>query len=461
MLTRLDLCTPALRQAQDKLAPLRTDLQLSTFNLYDTFNVYSLSHLKNGLPLLTAPIEGTESVTVHVFAGAGSRYETRKERGVSHFLEHMFFKGGKKYKNAAEVAMAIDAFGGSFNAFTGKEYAGYFVKIAAPHIDTACDVLSDMLLHATLPEDEAKKERGVIVEELRMYQDTPMYQAGWDFEELLFGDQPLGWDTIGVEETINATGHSELKAHKDLLYTPDNMVLVFSGKITEKEAMKLGESFFGELSGKKGREFPKLGAFGKEQIMLTTKKTEQSHLVLGVKGANAIEDDHFPQSLLSVILGGNMSSRMFLRIREARGLCYYISASTDDYLDAGAFSVRAGVDQSRLDEAISAITHELLLAAKEGVTEAEVARAKEYLKGKITLGLEDSEERAHFYGRQQLLYANTKHGVMDVPALFKEIDNVTKRQIDAFARKIFAPELFRLVVIGNRENREELQKLLR
>ena len=422
--------------------------------------MYSLQHLKNGLPVLTAPIEGTESVTVHVFAGAGSRYEMRKERGVSHFLEHMFFKGGKKYKNAAEVSMAIDAFGGSFNAFTGKEYAGYYVKIAAPHVETACDVLSDMLLHATLPDDEAKKERGVIVEELRMYQDTPMYQAGWDFEELLFGDQPLGWDTIGVEETINATGHKELKEHKDLLYSPNNMVLVFSGKITEKEAMKLAEQFFGELKGKKGREFPKLEGYGKEQIMLTSKKTEQSHLVLGVKGVSAVDDDHFPQELLSVILGGNMSSRMFLRIREARGLCYYISASTDDYLDAGSFSVRAGVDQSRLDEAITAIKHELLLAAEKGVTEEEAARAKEYLKGKITLGLEDSEERAHFYGRQQLLYANTKHGVLDIQDLFQKIDEVTKKQIDTLAQKFFAPELFRLVVIGNRNEKEELRKLL-
>ena len=338
--------------------------------------------------------------------------------------------------------------------------AGYYVKIAAPHVETACDVLSDMLLHATLPDDEAKKERGVIVEELRMYQDTPMYQAGWDFEELLFGDQPLGWDTIGIEETINATGHKELKEHKDLLYSPNNMVLVFSGKITEKEAMKLAEQFFGELKGKKGREFPKLEGYGKEQIMLTSKKTEQSHLVLGVKGVSAVDDDHFPQELLSVILGGNMSSRMFLRIREARGLCYYISASTDDYLDAGSFSVRAGVDQSRLDEAITAIKHELLLAAEKGVTEEEAARAKEYLKGKITLGLEDSEERAHFYGRQQLLYANTKHGVLDIQDLFQKIDEVTKKQIDTLAQKIFAPELFRLVVIGNRNEKEELRKLL-
>src|SRR3989344_339602 len=246
--------------------------------------MYSLQHLKNGLPVLTAPIEGTESVTVHVFAGAGSRYETRKERGVSHFLEHMFFKGGKKYKNAAEVSMAIDAFGGSFNAFTGREYAGYYVKIAAPHVETACDVLSDMLLHATLPDDEAKKERGVIIEELRMYQDTPMYQAGWDFEELLYGDQPLGWDTIGIEETIKATTQKTLQAHKEKLYTPDNMVLCFAGKIDEGKAMKLGEKFFGGITGKKQHSFPSLKGRGKERVKLTTKQTEQSHLVMGAEG---------------------------------------------------------------------------------------------------------------------------------------------------------------------------------
>ena len=422
--------------------------------------MYSLTKLSNGLPLLTAPIEGTESITVHVFAGAGSRYETRQERGVSHFLEHMFFKGGKKYKNAAEVSIAIDAYGGSFNAFTGKEYAGYYVKIASSHVETACDVLSDMLLHATLPQNEAEKERGVIIEELRMYRGTPMYQAGWDFEELLFGDEPLGWDTIGVEETINATGHSELKAHKDLLYTPDNMVLVFSGKITEDAAMKLGEKFFGALKGKKGREFTPLAGRGKEQIMLTTKKTEQMHLVLGVEAPSAIDDKHFALSILSVILGGNMSSRMFLKIREARGLCYYISASTDDYLDTGSLSVRAGVDQSRLDEAITAIKDELLLAAEKGVTKEELTRAKEFLKGKITLGLEDSEERAHFYGRQQLLYAKTKHGVLDVADLFREIDGVTGEQVHTLAKRIITPEKFRLVVIGNRKEKEALKKLL-
>ena len=422
--------------------------------------VYTLRTLPDGLPVLTAPIPGTESVTVHIFAGAGSRYEERPERGISHFLEHMFFKGGKKFQTAAEVSQAIDGLGGEFNAFTGKEYAGYYVKVASRHVETACDVLSDMLLHATFPQSEAEKERGVIIEELRMYQDTPMYQAGWDFEELLYGDQPLGWDTIGIEETIKATTQKTLQAHKEKLYTPDNMVLCFAGKIDEGKAMKLGEKFFGGITGKKQHSFPSLKGRGKERVKLTTKQTEQSHLVMGVEGTSAIADDHFAQSLLSIILGGNMSSRMFLRIREARGLCYYINASTDDYLDTGALSIRAGVDQSRLDEALTAITFELLEASEHGVTEEELSRAKEYLKGKVTLGLEDSEELAHFYGRQQLLYAKTPRGVLDVPAFFQAVDNVTKKEVDLFAKKHLKKENLRLVVIGNRKDPESLERLL-
>lgn len=422
--------------------------------------MYTVQSLPSGLPVLTAPIPGTESVTVHVFAGAGSRYETRKERGVSHFLEHMFFKGGKKYKTSAAVSEAIDGLGGEFNAFTGKEYAGYYVKIAATHIEKACDVLSDMLLHATFPQKEAEKERGVIIEELRMYKDTPMYQAGWDFEELLFGDQPLGWDTIGTEETIRNTDQTLLQEHKAKLYTPDNMVLVFAGKVDESRSMKLAEKFFGAASGKKAREFPPLKGRGKERILLTEKKTEQAHLVLGVEGTSAVADDHFAQSLLSIILGGNMSSRMFLRIREAKGMCYYINTSTDDYLDTGALSVRAGVDQSRLEEAITAIKHELLEAAQNGATEEEIKRAKEFLKGKVTLSLEDSEERAHFFGRQQLLYSATERGVLDVPAFFKAVEKVTKKQVNEFARNALKVENLRLVVIGNWKEKEKLQQLL-
>ncbi len=418
--------------------------------------MFTVERLASGLPVLTAPTTGTQAVTVLVFAGAGSRYEENNERGISHFLEHMFFKGGAKYKTAAEVSMAIDSVGGDFNAFTGKEYAGYYVKVAADQVELACDVLSDMLLHAKFPQEEIEKERGVIIEEYRMYQDTPMYQAGWDFESLLFGDQALGWDTIGTEEVIRSVNHDDFQKHKDDLYTPDNCVVTFAGNIDPKKALELGDKYFGKLGGKKAKNFEKAKDVKSEKVMLRTKQTEQAHLVLGVKGISSLDKDHFAQKLLSIILGGSMSSRMFLNIREARGLCYYISTSTDNYLDTGILSTRAGVDQSRLHEAISAIREEYRKVSEDGITEEELTRAKDYLKGKVTLSLEDSEERAHFFGKQQLLYPE----VRDIAEYFKKIDAVTKSQIDGIAKRLLAVENLRLVVIGKENDQALLTKLI-
>ncbi len=419
--------------------------------------MFCLHNLSSGLPVLTAPSEGTESVSVMVFAGAGSRYETNEERGISHFLEHMFFKGGKKYTNTKEVSAAIDGVGGDFNAFTGKEYAGYYVKVAASEINLACDVLSDMLLNASFPQEEIEKERGVIMEEERMYQDTPMYRAGWDFEELLYGNCPLGWDTIGTEKVIRSVNQSDFQKHKDELYTPDNLVLTFAGKIDEAKSMKLAQKFFVGMNGKKKKDFLPLKKYGSKKVYLRTKNTEQAHLVLGFPGLPAMDKDHFAIKLLSVILGGNMSSRMFLNIREAKGLCYYISTELDNYLDGGALSTRAGIDQSRLHEAITAIRHEYEVCGKKGVTEEEVRRAKDFLKGKITLSLEDSEERAHFYGKQQLLYPK----VRTIQEYFAEIEKVKGSQINDLAKRILKTEELRLVVIGKEESEGKLEDLLR
>ncbi len=419
--------------------------------------MYSVTRLSSNLPVLIAPVEGTASVTVLVFAGAGSRYEKNDERGISHFLEHMFFKGGKKFRNTQEVSAAIDGVGGDFNAFTGKEYAGYYVKVSAEHTELACDVLSDMLKNATFPPEEIDKERGVIMEEERMYQDTPMYRAGWDFEELLFGDHPLGWDTIGTEKVIKSVTQADFQRHKDALYVPNNLVITFAGKVAEAGAMEMATHFFGDMGGTSERQqFAPLKEYGKKKIWLRTKNTEQAHLVLGMPAIPSTDPDHFALKLLSVILGGNMSSRMFLRIREARGLCYYISTDTDNYLDAGAISTRAGVDQSRLEEAIEAIKAEYLLCAKGGVEPQELVRAKDYLKGKITLNLEDSEELAHYYGKQQLLYP----AVRDLPAYFAEIDRVTKDQVDALALRLLKQDEMRLVVIGREENQGKFESML-
>ncbi|OGJ56870.1 hypothetical protein A3H22_02635 [Candidatus Peribacteria bacterium RIFCSPLOWO2_12_FULL_55_15] len=418
--------------------------------------MFSLSHLHSGLQILTAPSDGTASVTVLVFAGAGSRYEKEKERGVSHFLEHMFFKGGKKYPTTKDVSIAIDGIGGDFNAFTAKEYAGYYVKVAAKHTELACDVLSDMLLNASFPPKEIDKERGVIMEEERMYQDTPMYRAGWDFEELLYGDHPLGWDTIGKEEVIHSVTQADFQKHKDLLYTPNNLVLAFAGKVTKKDAEKLAEQYFSDIAGKQDRTFLPFKTYNKERVFLRTKTTEQAHLVIGVPGIPSQHKNHFANKLLSIILGGNMSSRMFLNIREAHGLCYYISTEVDSYLDAGSLATRAGVDQSRLYEAVKRIREEYMLCAKKGILPEELRRAKEYLKGKITLSLEDSEERANFYGKQALLYPK----IRTIAEYFHEIDRVTKEQVSALAARLLKPEELRLVVIGKEKDKEKLRDLI-
>lgn len=427
---------------------------LYTLRMLSTKHV--IQKLPSGLPVLSAETEGTASVTIMVFAGAGSRYELPTERGISHFLEHMFFKGAKKYKNTKEVSIAIDGVGGEFNAFTGKEYAGYYVKVAAQFAELACDVLSDMLIHAHFPEEEIDKERGVIMEEERMYQDTPMYRAGWDFELLLYGDHPLGWDTIGTEEVIRSVKQKDFQAHKDRLYTADNLVVAMTGNIGSDKAYSLAEKYFSDIGGKKDREFEPHTSYDTRKVFLRTKKTEQSHIVLGVPGIAHEHEDHFAQRLLAIILGGSMSSRMFLNIREARGLCYYIATETDSYLDAGALTTRAGVDQSRLDEAITAIKHEYMEVAKNGVTEEELARAKKFFMGKSELSLEDSEELAHYYGKQALLYPH----IRDLEEFFEAIESVTKEQVDALAARLLKQEELRLVVIGNTDEQEKFEKLL-
>ncbi|MBI3336815.1 insulinase family protein [Candidatus Peregrinibacteria bacterium] len=419
--------------------------------------MYSIQTLPSGLRILTAPSDGTKAVTVNIFVGAGSRYEEESERGISHFLEHMFFKGGKKYTSTKDVSITLDGVGGEFNAFTGKEYAGYYVKIASAHLDLACDVLSDMLLYATFPQEEIEKERGVIMEEERMYQDTPMYRAGWDFEILLLGDQPLGWDTIGTEKVIRSVRQKDFQLHKDLLYTVDNAVLVFAGNIQEKTALTLAKQYFAPIDGKRRRDFLPFKNFGTDHVYLRTKHTEQSHIVLGVPGVSAMDPNYFTQKILAIILGGNMSSRMFLNVREARGLCYYIATDVDNYLDAGSLSTSAGVDTSRLEEAIKAIKHEYLSCAQSGITDEELKRAKEYLKGKITLNLEDSEERAHFFGKQVLLYQT----VRDIPEYFAEVDRVSAEQVNALAKKLLRVEELRLVVIGKEKDQQKLENLLK
>ncbi len=417
-----------------------------------------ITTLPNKLKIVTKSLPGTEAITCLVLAGAGSRYETPERNGLSHFLEHMFFKGGEKYKNTKEVSEAIDSIGGEFNAFTGKEYAGYFVKVASQHSEVAYDVLGDMLVSAKFPAEEIEKERGVILEEYNMYQDTPMYQVGWDFERLLFGDQPMGWDQIGSKENILKFQRDDFVDYKNKLYQPNNLVIAVAGKCEHEQVVADVQKFFKFEDGERAYDWKDLEEFIPDSpIKIQNKKTEQGHLVLGVRGVAAEDPRHWTQKLLAIILGGNMSSRMFLNVREAQGLCYYIRTNTDDYTDAGVISTSAGVDLKRLPLAVKAIRAEYEKLAANGVAAEELIRAQEFLKGKLTLSLEDSEEYAHLLGKQHLLY--TKQ--LTLEEIFGKIDAVKTEEIQKLASEIFVPKNLRLAAIGPFGGREEeLAKLL-
>jgi predicted Zn-dependent peptidase len=423
-------------------------------------NMVKKTNLGNGLRLVTKVLPNTKSVTVLILVGAGSRYETSEINGISHFLEHMFFKGAKKYKNTKEVSGAIDAVGGDFNAFTGKEYAGYYVKVASEKLDTALDVLSDMLLNSRFDSKEIDKERGVILEEYNMFQDTPMYQSGWDFEKLIFGDQPLGRDQVGTKELINSVKREQFLSYLQDLYTSDNTVIAVAGCFKEKELLgRVKKMFkFPETRRKKSFSFkPYKPVKGGERILLRNKKTEQAHLVVGFPGYAESSPKHYPARLLSIILGGNMSSRMFLSVRESQGLAYYINTTTDEYNDAGTFTTNAGVTVEKVDQAIKSINGQYALAATKGVTATELKKAKAFLKGKIILRLEDSEEYSHLIGKYELLQKK----LVGLDEIIAKIDKVTLSQVNAVAKDLFKPELLRMAIIGPYEDKARFEKLLK
>ncbi len=418
---------------------------------------YKYKTLDNGLKIVVSPMESTQSVTVLVLVGAGSRYETKDINGISHFLEHLFFKGAERYKNAAEVAHAIDAVGGDFNAFTAKEYAGYYVKLAAHQKEIAFDVIGDMMLNATFLEEEINKERGVIMEEYNMYQDTPMYQVGWDFERLLFGEQPMGWDQIGTKDIIQNLPRQTFLDYKHALYTPENTVISVSGNVTEEEVDALIAKYFPFGNEKRTRDYlPYKKNESTERVILQEKKTEQAHLICGVEAYPSRHPDEYGEKMLSIVLGGGMSSRMFLNVREAKGLCYYIRCSTDDYTDVGAFSTSAGVDLKRIDDAIVAIIEEYRKIKEEVIDDAELTKAKEFMKGKIILRLEDSEELGHLMGKQALLYPD----ISSVDRILEKIDAVTVEDVHRVANDLLQEDKLRLAVIGPYNDKARFEKLL-
>jgi predicted Zn-dependent peptidase len=415
--------------------------------------------LKNGLRVVLAPMKDTETVTVQILIEAGSKYEKKSNNGISHFLEHMMFKGTKKRPHAKNISEELDSIGGEYNAFTSKEQTGYWVKVPQQHFDLALDVVSDLYLNSLLEQKEINKERGVILQEAAMYRDTPIRYV-WDiFENLLYGDQPAGWDIIGTENNIRNFNRKDFVDYLKNNYLPKNTVIVIAGKFDEKTGLEKVEKIFNG-SRKKQKKSGKKKTIEKQfspQVNIFYKETDQTHLILGVRSCDMFHKNRFATVLLGTILGGGMSSRMFLNIREKYGLTYYINSASEQMTDSGYLFASAGVEHKNLKKAIALILKEFKKITTRKVTKKELKKAKEYLKGKMLMSLESSSAQASFFGDQELF-----KGKIDMPEiLFSKIDKVGQDDIIKTAKNIFANKGLNLALIGPHKNLEELKNMLK
>jgi predicted Zn-dependent peptidase len=411
--------------------------------------------LDNGLRVLTANLPHAQSVAVLVMLAAGSRYETAETSGIAHFAEHMFFKGTERRPTAREIAGAIDAIGGEFNAFTGKETTTYYVKCAAEHRDVALDVLVDMLRNSRFAEEEIEREKGVIVEEMNMYYDTPRDFIGGVYEQLLWGDQPLGRHIIGRKETITDATRETFMGYLDHWYRPSRIVIGIAGRIGDDVLERVRE-LLGDLAAADTGEPDPAAAQVNGRVRVHMKQSEQAHITLGVHSRPLDHPDRYPLQLLATALGGGMSSRLFSEIRERRGLAYYVYGLNHSYTDAGTLYAQAGVDIGRIDDAVSTVAAELRKIAAEPLEADELEKARNFAKGRFVLQLESPQGLMMFGLRKEVL----EQRLPDPDEVLHGLDAVTSDDVARVATDLIASDRLRLAVIGPFDDASRFDALL-
>jgi predicted Zn-dependent peptidase len=421
---------------------------------------YKLDRLQNGLRVITSELPNSESATLTVWIGVGSRYEDEKVNGLSHFLEHMVFKGSKKRPSAKAISEAIDSFGGEFNASTSKEWTNFYIKARVGKIDTAFDVLSDMVLNPILDAQEIEKEKGVICEEIAMYEDTPMAKIDDVFENLIFKGSSMERDIAGTKESVRGIVKDDFVSYRDTHYVTDNILLTVSGGIKREEVLNLAEKYFINIANKvKTKITPFKSVQNASRVLLRSKKNEQAHLIIGFLGSKRGHEKRFEEAVLDSILGGGMSSRLFIEVRERRGLAYAIRSMSEHYRETGYFGVYAGVDLKRIDESIKVIIDQMygLSEMKYKIGNGELTKAKEYIKGHLALSLEDTKAVNGYFGIQELLL-----GKIETPKeIIGRIDKVTVSEVYEYAKGIFKPEKLNLAIIGPFDEKERFEKLIK
>ena len=420
--------------------------------------MYQKTTLPNGIRLVTASMPHTRSVATGFFIGVGSRYETAAESGISHFIEHMCFKGTHRRKTPSEISAAIEGVGGMLNAGTDKEMTIYWNKVAQPHFASAFDVLVDMLTGSRFDPNDIDKERQVIIEEIKMSKDTPSQEVNLIIDEMLWPDHPLGWDTAGSIDSVTQTDRKKLLNYMNTRYSPTNMVVSIAGNIEHEAALEaVGRAFDSWDNRKPVNSYQPFKETTNPRLRIEKRDIEQAHVCLGLPGLSLADPRRFTMDILNVILGEGMSSRLFTEIRENLGLAYNIYSYVDHFLDSGALTICAGVEPDKVRTTITATLEQLVKFREELVPEAELNKAKELSKGRTLLRMEDSRNVNGWAGAQEILTGK----IMTVDEMVAIVDAITVEDIREIAREVIIGGKLRVAVVGPITQDEPLEELLK
>jgi predicted Zn-dependent peptidase len=413
--------------------------------------------LSNGLRIITVPTHSNPAVTALVMIETGSDYEDKSINGLSHFLEHMCFKGTTNRPNAIDISREFDSLGSQHNAFTGGEYTGYYAKAEKKNFKKILEILADMYLNPTFPDVEIEKEKGVILQEISMSKDLPQRQVWHDFMGLIYGDTPVGRSTLGSENNIKKFTRKDFIEYRDKHYVAMGTIIVVAGDINEKIVINEVKKYFKNISLGKKQNKEKIKESQKSPaVTIRTKKTDQTHLILGFRGYSAVNKKIPALQVLAGVLGKGMSSRLFQKLRNDMGVCYYVRASIDASKDHGYLAIMTGVDKKRTKEVVEVILQECKLLIDNPVSDEELNKAKEYIIGNLYLNLETSDSLAEFYAEQEI-----SRGKMEIPKeLEKEIRKVTANDVQKIAKDVFQNNKMNLAVVGNIQDKNVIKRTL-
>ncbi|MEX2007948.1 MAG: pitrilysin family protein [Candidatus Spechtbacterales bacterium] len=421
-------------------------------------NGHRLTRLETGLRVITVPFTTTKTVSALLFVKTGGHNESKELSGLSHYLEHLFFKGSKKYPDPYTISVLLDSIGGDYNAFTADEYTGFYIKVAADKLGVGLGVMSDFLHNPLFTPAEIEREKGVILEELHMYYDTPQRQVVENFEHAIYGDQPAGRDVGGSVGSVAAITRDDVLSYFKKQYRVEDMVLVFAGNLEYEEGVALAKKYFsnipqGAAEPKRPVTYPSVGA---PLVELEHRTTDQTHMALGFRGVSLRDERRFALSVLAVVLGSGMSSRLFMEVREKRALAYQVNMTNQSGTDYGHTWVASGIANAKLEEAVEVIIGELHRIKEELVDKDELQKAKNIIEGHTYIALEESDAVAAHWGEQELLLGEAKSPE-------EHLDNiraVTARDVQNVANEIFLKEEVRLALIGPYKNEAKLHKIL-